>query len=209
MKSVLSLVLIVGLVIAGWINRERISGLWAKTDATADESSSDGDASRAGSQRNAATPHPAREAQAQAMRLYPGLGRANSALNLKFVALYKEAQSTNPGLLARADWPLELADRAATSLGGAPMPRSAVAAGTQTQQVKQVVVYTTSHCPYCKQAKQYLVQKGVKFREVDVETSLEGQEAYRRLGANGVPIIMVGDKKVDGFNASELDRLLL
>jgi hypothetical protein len=43
---------------------------------------------------------------------------------------------------------------------------------------------------------------------VDVETSLEGKSVYRTLGARGVPIIVVGDTKVVGFNPAELDRLL-
>lgn len=203
MKSFLSLILVIGLLFGGWMNRDKLSGLLGKAGATGDEASSN-------PELIASTPHPAREAQAQATAIYPALAVPNSAFNKKFVALYKDAQSADPALLSRPDWPLQLAERAVVSLGGAPLPRSKPAAsGTQARAGKQVVIYTTSHCPYCKQAKQYLTQKGIPFREVDIEMSLSGDAEYRRLGGNGVPLIMVGDKRLDGFDARELDRLLL
>jgi glutaredoxin-like YruB-family protein len=74
---------------------------------------------------------------------------------------------------------------------------------------KQVVMYTTSHCPACKAAKQYMAQKGIRYQEIDVEASREANEAFQKLGARGVPLIMVGDKKMEGFNSQELDRMLL
>jgi glutaredoxin len=219
MKNVLSLILVIGLLTAGWINRDKLSGLTAKSGPTVEEEApSTQDSPVAPAQRSTATPHPAREAQAQATALYPGLALPNSALNKKFVALYKESQSTDPDLLSRPDWPLQLADRAVVSLGGAPMPRNSAAAPATprnsaaapaiTRWGKQVVIYTTSHCPYCKQAKQYFTEKGVPFWEFDLETS-PGKEAYRKLGGKGTPLIMVGGTKVAGFEAEEMDRLLL
>ncbi len=73
------------------------------------------------------------------------------------------------------------------ALGGKPMPRTAaVAAGTGAlgvqAQFKPVVMYTTSHCPYCRQAKAYLARRGIPFREVDIEASSSGEAEYRRLG---------------------------
>ncbi|MEP6671580.1 MAG: glutaredoxin domain-containing protein [Chthoniobacter sp.] len=73
---------------------------------------------------------------------------------------------------------------------------------------KKVVMYTTSHCPACKAAKQYLAQKGVPYDEIDVETSRDGAQAFQKLGGHGVPLILVGDKKVEGFSAQALDALL-
>jgi glutaredoxin len=191
----LGFLLVVGLLIVGWMNRDKLSGLPAAVGNTLNL-------------RAAATPHPAREAQVQAAARYPGLAIPNSALNKKFVALYKEAQATDPALLSRPVWPFELAERAVVSLGGAPMPRSAPKApAPQARAVKSVVIYTTSNCPVCKQAKQYFTQKGVPYREIDIETS-QGKSEFRRNGGTGTPLIMVGSTKVDGFDAGEMDRLL-
>lgn len=73
---------------------------------------------------------------------------------------------------------------------------------------RQVVMYSTSHCPACQMAKQYFAQKGVRYQEIDVENSAAGRAAYERLGGRGVPLIMVGEKRVDGFSAQTLDALL-
>lgn len=206
MKGFLSLVIIAAGLFMTWTNREKFIHLFSKSDTEAVETAETTDSPADAPRRSAATPHPAREAQMQATAIYPGLSIPNSALNQKFVALYKEAQASNSPILTHSDWPLTLAERAVVALGGAPMPRTS---SPQARAAKSVVIYTTSHCPYCKQAKQYFAQKGVPYREIDIETSLTGNEAYRKLGGNGVPLIMVGDKKVDGFDQKELDRLLL
>jgi glutaredoxin-like YruB-family protein len=207
MKPLVSLILATGLLVAGWMNRDKLGGLWAQAGPTLEQATS------SLGLRGVPTPHPARTAQAQALAIYPGLARADSELNRKFVAFYKQAQVSDPALLAQSDWPLQLAERAVVSLGAAPLARStpverSAAASLPQRAAKQVVVYTTSHCPYCVKAKQYLTQKGVRYREVDIERSITGKDEYRRLGGNGVPLIMVGNKKVDGFDPDQLDRLL-
>ena len=74
---------------------------------------------------------------------------------------------------------------------------------------KQVVIYSASWCSVCQQAKRYMDSKGISYREVDVEKSREGADEYRRLGGDGaVPLIVVGDRKMRGFNPSQLDSML-
>lgn len=86
--------------------------------------------------------------------------------------------------------------------------RSRNAARNASNNSKKVVMYTTSHCPACKAAKQYFAQKGVSYDEIDVETSRSGYEEFRKLGGQGVPLIMVGDKRLEGFNPTALDAML-
>jgi len=216
MKSLLILLLVIGLPVAGYLNRDKLSEMWAKHNGgnapSAEEAPADDNGNpalaAALAKRNAATPNPAREAQARATAIYPGLAIPNSPLNQKFVALYKEAQASDHALLSRADWPLTLAERAVVAVGGKPMPRTATGGSGASARFKPVVMYTTSHCPYCKQAKSYFTKRGVPFREVDIEMSSSGEAEYKRLGGNGVPLIMVGGTKVEGFDEKELDRLL-
>ena len=87
--------------------------------------------------------------------------------------------------------------------------RSRAKAGGGAGGGKQVIMYTTSHCPACKAAKQYLAQKGIPYREIDVEASRDGMEAFQKLGGHGVPLITVGEKKMEGFNSQELEKMLL
>jgi glutaredoxin len=71
-----------------------------------------------------------------------------------------------------------------------------------------VVMLSTAWCGVCKRARQYLTSKGVAFTELDVEKSAAGRDEYRRLNGRGVPIILVGNQQMNGFDPARLDRLL-
>lgn len=73
---------------------------------------------------------------------------------------------------------------------------------------RDVKILTTTWCGVCKQARAYLVSRNVHFSEYDVETSEIGKQEYRRLAGKGVPIILVGKQRMNGFSASRLDQML-
>lgn len=73
---------------------------------------------------------------------------------------------------------------------------------------REVKILTTTWCGVCKQAKAWLAGKGIYFSEYDVETSDIGRQEYKRLGGKGVPIILVGKQRMDGFSSSRLDEML-
>ena len=87
-----------------------------------------------------------------------------------------------------------------TKLGASP---AAVSGGG-----KRVVIYTTAVCPACIKAKQYFAQKGVSYQEIDVNKDTAGREAFQKLGGRGVPLILIGDKRLEGFSAQALDAAL-
>lgn len=152
-------------------------------------------------------PHPAQLGRAEAAALYPDLAAPESALNQQFVALYKEAQANDPRLLSRPDWPLTLVEKAVLATGGTIIPRNSAAAQAKTG--RQVSIFTTSSCPYCKAAKAYFAKRGIYYREIDIEAPA-GKDAFRRLGGTGTPLIMIGNQKVkNGFEERDLDQLLL
>lgn len=71
-----------------------------------------------------------------------------------------------------------------------------------------VVLYTTAWCGVCKKAKAYLRSKGIPFSEYDVEKNRTGRNEFRRLGGRGVPLILVGEQKMSGFQAERLAAML-
>ena len=74
---------------------------------------------------------------------------------------------------------------------------------------KRVVIYSTPTCPYCKRAKEYLTQKGIKYSDSDVaEDKSKAQEMIQKSGQMGVPVIIVDDEIIVGFNQGLLDKLL-
>jgi glutaredoxin len=72
---------------------------------------------------------------------------------------------------------------------------------------KDVVMYSASWCGYCKQARRYFKQNNIAFNEYDVEKSSKGKRDYKKLGGNGVPLILVGNKRMSGFSAAGFERL--
>ena len=74
---------------------------------------------------------------------------------------------------------------------------------------KKVVIYSTPTCPYCKRAKEYLSRKGISYTDIDVAQDKEkAKEMTQKSGQMSVPVIIVDDEIVVGFNQGLLDKLL-
>lgn len=72
----------------------------------------------------------------------------------------------------------------------------------------KVRMFMTRWCPYCKKAKAYFQKRGVTYQELDIEHSPQAKAEYDRLGGHGVPVILVGEERMDGFDAEHLERML-
>ncbi len=74
---------------------------------------------------------------------------------------------------------------------------------------KKVVVYSTPTCSYCKGAKDYLSRKGISYVDYDVaENKDKAKEMIQKSGQMGVPVIIVDNEIMVGFNQALLDKLL-
>ena len=99
-------------------------------------------------------------------------------------------------------------DRIQSYAGDAQVSKRNVGVGTKPQGAVQVTLYSTSWCGYCRQARQHFAKRGVRYDERDVEASAAARREYHQLGARGVPVILVGRQRMDGFDAARMDRLL-
>ncbi len=73
----------------------------------------------------------------------------------------------------------------------------------------KTVIYTTPACPFCHQAKSFLQERGIKYIEHDVMEDVERREEMVELsGQMGVPVIVIGNKVLTGFNPMELGKAL-
>ena len=62
-----------------------------------------------------------------------------------------------------------------------------------------VVVYTTTYCPYCTRAKMHLTKKGVPFKEIDVSDDPEKRRwLMETTKQRTVPQIFVNGKPIGG-----------
>ena len=74
---------------------------------------------------------------------------------------------------------------------------------------KQVVIYSTPTCPYCKRAKEYLSRKGIPYVEHNVAADKEkAKEMIQKSGQMSVPVIIIDGEIIVGFNQAKLGELL-
>ncbi len=78
-----------------------------------------------------------------------------------------------------------------------------------TRSKAKVRIFVTQSCPYCKKAKAFLRQRGTPFEELDVEASASADAEFKKLEGSGVPVILVGKQRMDGYDEAGLARLLL
>jgi glutaredoxin-like YruB-family protein len=72
-----------------------------------------------------------------------------------------------------------------------------------------VTVYSTSNCPWCSKAKEYLTSLSVAFNAVDVGADREAaREIVQKTRQRGVPVIKIGERYIVGFNQDEIKSAL-
>lgn len=77
------------------------------------------------------------------------------------------------------------------------------------QKQPRVLVFTTPTCGYCRQAKSYLRERGVRFKDVDISRDpAAARDLARRSGQMGVPVLDIGGKLIVGFNRPKINQLL-
>ena len=81
----------------------------------------------------------------------------------------------------------------------------------------EVVMYSTTWCPFCERARALLERKTVVYREIkiDEDPDQRAEMLVRSRGRRTVPQIFIGDTHVGGFDelyaldrSGELDHLL-
>ena len=74
---------------------------------------------------------------------------------------------------------------------------------------KRVVVFTTPTCSWCRHVKQYFRDKKVRFKEIDVsKDERAGKDMVRMTGQQGVPVILIGNRPIVGFDKPQINKLL-
>ena len=72
---------------------------------------------------------------------------------------------------------------------------------------RKVVMYSASWCGVCKKAKRYFRQNHIAYSDYDVEKSEKGRRDFAAMGATGVPVILVGRQRMQGFSISHFKQM--
>ncbi len=70
-----------------------------------------------------------------------------------------------------------------------------------------VALFTASWCGHCKRAKAHLAAGQIAYVEYDIE-SVDGMRAFIGAGGSGgVPLLVDGERRIQGYSAAAYDRL--
>lgn len=75
--------------------------------------------------------------------------------------------------------------------------------------MSQITVYSTTWCGFCHQLKDWLKEKGVEFKDIDIEQDAEaGREVVSATKQMGVPVTKIADTYIIGFDRPKLEEAL-
>lgn len=74
----------------------------------------------------------------------------------------------------------------------------------------KVKIYTTPTCQYCRAAKEFFKENKIKYEEIDVSKDRKAvREMVKISGQLGVPVILIDNKVIVGFDRDELENALI
>ena len=75
--------------------------------------------------------------------------------------------------------------------------------------MEKPIVYTTPTCVYCRMVKAFLIKKGVGYEEKNVATDETARKELVKIsGQMGVPVTVIGENVIIGFDKGALEHLL-
>jgi len=73
----------------------------------------------------------------------------------------------------------------------------------------EVKVYSTPNCPYCTMTKEFLKEKNIPFKDVNIaEDQEQAREMIEKSGQQGVPVTDIDGQIIIGFDKEELKKAL-
>ena len=76
-------------------------------------------------------------------------------------------------------------------------------------QQPTVTIYSTPNCHFCHQAKDYFTANNIEFTDYDVATDMAKRKEMLDITKQmGVPVIIIGESVIVGYNKPKIDELL-
>ena len=71
--------------------------------------------------------------------------------------------------------------------------------------MKNVTIYSTPTCHFCQMAKEFFAEKNIPYTNYDVSTDAAKREEMINLtGQLGVPVIVIGEDMMVGFDRDKI-----
>lgn len=73
----------------------------------------------------------------------------------------------------------------------------------------KVIMFSTPTCSFCNTAKRYFRENKIHFTDVDVSKDQKAAiDMQRRTGQTGVPVILINNRPIVGFDKNKIDKML-
>lgn len=74
---------------------------------------------------------------------------------------------------------------------------------------QKILLYRTQSCPWCHKTEDFLKAHNVKYTSIDIgENAQAAEEAVKKSGQRGVPVIDIGGKIIVGYDEPALKKAL-
>ncbi|MHA0857896.1 glutaredoxin family protein [Paenibacillus sp. CMAA1364] len=74
--------------------------------------------------------------------------------------------------------------------------------------MENVIVYTSSNCPHCRQVKSFLGDKGIQYEERNIEENEDFAQQVWDMGLRAVPVTIIGEYQIVGMNTTQFNKAL-
>lgn len=72
----------------------------------------------------------------------------------------------------------------------------------------KVVVYGTQSCPFCIKTRELFASQKIQFADFDIEKLDKSRQEFLKLGGEGVPLIIIGNRRIEGFNQAQIEAAI-
>lgn len=73
---------------------------------------------------------------------------------------------------------------------------------------QSVLMYIEPDCEECDQARTFFKKNGIKLIEMDIASNEAAAAAFSRIGGTRVPLIVIGEIRIEGFDQAAVIRAL-
>lgn len=74
------------------------------------------------------------------------------------------------------------------------------------KQKERVVMFSTNHCYFCKQARTYFKAHNIPYVERNLDRSIAAVRQFKAMNGFGTPLILMGKRQLIGFSVPRFQQ---
>jgi glutaredoxin len=79
---------------------------------------------------------------------------------------------------------------------------------TSNSSASSIQILVASWCVHCRDLEKFLQDQNLGYIRLDIEKDPEGRKRYQQLGGGGVPMVIIGNSVLKGFDKEAILEML-